>query len=69
VPGSLVEVEAGLDAFFAVAARTFADVRPGEVVLYEDAYGNVSIALNGGSAAQVFAAKPGRELMVRRLDG
>jgi S-adenosyl-L-methionine hydrolase (adenosine-forming) len=69
VPGALVEVEAGLDAFFAVAARTFADVRPGDVVLYEDAYGNVSIALNGGSAAQVFAARPGRELMVRRLDG
>ena len=69
VPGSLVEVESGLDAFFAVAARTFADVRQGDVVLYEDAYENVSIALNGGSAAQVFAAQPGRELMIRRLDG
>jgi S-adenosyl-L-methionine hydrolase (adenosine-forming) len=69
VPGSRVEVEAGLDAFYAVAARTFADVRPGDVVLYEDAYENVSIALNGGSAAQVFAAHPGRELMIRRTDG
>ena len=69
VPGSVVEVESGLDAFFAVAARTFADVRPGDVVLYEDAYQNVSIALNGGSAAQVFAARAGRELMIRRLEG
>jgi S-adenosyl-L-methionine hydrolase (adenosine-forming) len=69
VPGSTVEVEAGLDAFYAVAARTFADVRPGDVVLYEDAYQNVSIALNGGSAAQVFAARPGREVMIRRIEG
>jgi S-adenosylmethionine hydrolase len=69
VPGTRVEVEAGFDAFYAVAARTFADVRPGDVVLYEDAYENVSIALNGGSAAQVFAARPGRELMIRRTDG
>jgi S-adenosyl-L-methionine hydrolase (adenosine-forming) len=68
VPGSRVEVEVGLEAFYAVAARTFADVRPGDVVLYEDAYQNVSIALNGGSAADVFAARPGRELMIRRLE-
>ncbi len=68
VPGTRVEVEAGFDAFYAVAARTFADVRAGDVVLYEDAYENISIALNGGSAAQVFAARPGRELMIRRLD-
>ena len=68
VSGSRVEVESGLEAFYAVAARTFADVRPGDVVLYEDAYQNVSIALNGGSAAEVFAARPGRELMIRRLD-
>jgi S-adenosyl-L-methionine hydrolase (adenosine-forming) len=68
VPGSRVEVDAGLDAFYAVAARTFADVRPGDVVLYEDAYENVSIALNGGSAANVFAARPGREVMIRRLE-
>jgi S-adenosyl-L-methionine hydrolase (adenosine-forming) len=69
VPGSRVEVESELDAFFAVAARTFADVRRGDVVLYEDAYANVSIALNGGSAANVFAARPGREVMIRRIDG
>jgi S-adenosylmethionine hydrolase len=68
VPGTRVEVEAGLDAFFAVAARTFADVRPGDVVLYEDAYGNIAIALNGGSAAKVFGARPGRELLIRRTD-
>jgi hypothetical protein len=68
VPGSQVEIEAGFDAFFAVAARTFADVRPGDVVLYEDANENVSIALNGGSAAQVFSARPGRELMIRRIE-
>jgi S-adenosyl-L-methionine hydrolase (adenosine-forming) len=69
VPGVQVEVETGLDAFFAVSARTFADVKPGDVVLYEDAYENVSIALNGGSIAGVFAARAGRELLIRRTDG
>jgi S-adenosyl-L-methionine hydrolase (adenosine-forming) len=68
VPGTRVEVEAGFDAFFAVAARTFADVRPGDVVLYEDAYENIAIALNGGSAAHVFGARPGRELRIRRAE-
>lgn len=69
VPGVRVEVETGLDAFYAVSARTFADVKPGDVVLYEDAYENVSIALNGGSIAGVFAARAGRELLIRRTDG
>jgi S-adenosyl-L-methionine hydrolase (adenosine-forming) len=68
VPGTKVEVEAGFDAFFAVAARTFADVRPGDVVLYEDAYENIAIALNGGNAARVFGAQAGRELRIRRAE-
>jgi S-adenosylmethionine hydrolase len=68
VPGTQVEVEGGFDGFFAVAAQTFADVRPGDVVLYEDAYQNIAIAINGGSAAQVFATQPGRELRIRRTE-
>lgn len=31
-------------------ARTFADVEPGELLLYADAYGALSLAINGGSA-------------------
>jgi S-adenosylmethionine hydrolase len=62
VPGVQVEVEVAFDRFFAVAAQTFADVRPGDVVLYEDAYRNVALAINQGNAAQVFAADVGEEL-------
>lgn len=33
-------------------ARTFADVEPGELLLYEDAYRTLALAVNRGSAAQ-----------------
>lgn len=65
-PGTKVEVESGFEAYFAVAASTFADVRPGDIVLYEDAYRNVALAINGGSAAEMLLARPGRELRIQR---
>jgi len=63
-PGTRVEIEVGLQRFYACAASTFADVRIGDVVLYEDAYGNVALAINGGSAAEMLAARPGDTLAV-----
>jgi hypothetical protein len=62
VPGTRVEIHVAFDRFFAVAARTFADVRPGDVVLYENSYRNIGLALNQGNAAQVFGTKVGAEL-------
>ena len=64
-PGLKVELELGFDRYFAVAARTFADARKGEIVLYEDSYRNVSIAISGGNAASMFVVKPGREVRIR----
>jgi S-adenosylmethionine hydrolase len=61
-PGSQVEVEVGFERYFAVAARTFVDARSGDIVLYEDAYRNIALAINQGSAAQMFSAKVGQEL-------
>jgi hypothetical protein len=61
-PGTQVEVVVAFDRFFAVAVRTFADVRPGDVVLYENSHRNVSLALNQGNAAQAFGTKVGAEL-------
>jgi S-adenosylmethionine hydrolase len=49
----------------AVRARTFADVAPGETVVYEDAYRSVAIAVNGASAAQELAARIGTEVALR----
>jgi hypothetical protein len=43
-------------------ARTFADAAPGELVLYEDAYRTLALAVNRGSAAERLALAPGAEL-------
>jgi S-adenosylmethionine hydrolase len=67
-PGTRVELEVAFERYFAVAARTFADVRAGDIVLYEDAYGNVALAINRGNAAQVFAARIGQELRIATVD-
>ena len=65
LPGTVVEVELGLDRYYAVAARTFGDARKGDVILYEDAYRNIALAISGGNAAELFAATPGQEVRVR----
>jgi len=58
-PGTRVEVELGLQSFYASAAATFADVRVGDIVLYEDAYGAISLAIRDGNAAEMLAARAG----------
>jgi S-adenosyl-L-methionine hydrolase (adenosine-forming) len=52
VPGRRLRLEVGGRPDEAVAARTFADAEPGELILYEDSYGNVALAVNRGSAAE-----------------
>jgi S-adenosylmethionine hydrolase len=49
--GGEVEVTAGEGRFLARRARTFTDVRYGDMVVYDDASGWVGIAVNGSSAA------------------
>ncbi len=65
--GSQVEVAVGFERYYAVAARTFAEVRSGDIVLYEDAYLNVSLAVNKGNAAEMFGVAVGRELELARV--
>jgi S-adenosylmethionine hydrolase len=65
VPGTRVELQVGPERYFAVAARTFADARPGDLILYEDSYRNLSIAINGGSAAAMFGVKPGQDIRIQ----
>ena len=64
VPGTRVELELAHERYYAVAARTFSDARPGDIVLYEDAYRNISIAINRGNAAEMFGAQPGAEIRI-----
>jgi S-adenosyl-L-methionine hydrolase (adenosine-forming) len=65
--GASVEVAVGFERYFAVAASTFAEVRRGDIVLYEDAYRNISLAINQGNAAEMFGAVVGQELELRAL--
>jgi S-adenosylmethionine hydrolase len=64
LPGTRLELELGSERYFAVAARTFADARSGDIILYEDAYRNVAIAISGGNAAELFDAYEGQELRI-----
>jgi len=64
VPGTRVELQVGPERYYAVAARTFADARRGDLILYEDSYRNLSVAINGGNAAGMLGIKPGRDLRI-----
>jgi S-adenosylmethionine hydrolase len=66
VPGVRVELELGGQRYYAVTARTFADARAGDVILYEDSYGNMSIAISNGSAAAALHASSGQGIRIRR---
>jgi S-adenosylmethionine hydrolase len=64
VPGTRVELLIGAERYYAVAARTFADARPGDIILYEDSYRNVSVAISGGNAARMFWISEGQDLRI-----
>jgi S-adenosyl-L-methionine hydrolase (adenosine-forming) len=62
VPGMRVELVARGNRYYAVAARTFADATPGELILYEDSYRNVAVAVTRGSAASLLGVEEGSEI-------
>jgi S-adenosylmethionine hydrolase len=64
-PGTQVELELATERYFAIAARTYTDARGGEIILYEDAYENIAIAISGGSAAETFSVEPGADVRIR----
>ncbi len=65
-PGTRVELEVSGERYYAVTARTFADARPGDVILYEDSYRNMSIAISRGNAASLLRAAAGQPIGIRR---
>lgn len=60
--GRRVEVARGEDRYYAACALTFADVRSGELVVFEDSEQRLSIAINRGNAAELLDAEPGNEV-------
>ena len=65
VPGRRVELDLGVDRYYATAARAFADARAGDIILYEDSYGNIAVAITGGNAAEMFGLRAGQRLTIR----
>jgi S-adenosylmethionine hydrolase len=64
VPGTQVELDLAGERVYAVAARTFADARPGDIMLYEDSYRNMSIAISNGNAAEMLHARAGQPIRI-----
>jgi S-adenosylmethionine hydrolase len=62
-PGEAVRV----GSVRAMYARTFADVPPGGLVLYEDSYGALSLAINRGSALDALGLAVGASVEIARV--
>jgi len=64
LPGRRVELDLGVDRYYATAARAFADARAGDIILYEDAYENIAVAITGGNAAEMLSARAGQPITI-----
>jgi S-adenosylmethionine hydrolase len=60
--GDRVAARAGSRRVHGVVARTFSDVAPGALLLYEDASGALALAVNGGDAAALLGVRSGDEV-------
>ncbi len=63
--GQTIEIEAGGERYLASYAVTFADVKPGELIVYEDAYRMLAVAINRGDAAATLTLSPDAEVRLR----
>lgn len=66
-PGERLEVRAPDGRFEALWARTFSDVGPADVLLFEDSSGALALAVSGGSAAGLMNLEPDSEVTLRPL--
>ena len=67
MPGRRLELDLGFETYYATAARAFSDARAGDIILYEDAYENIALAITGGNAADMFSIRPGDGLTIHAL--
>ncbi len=63
--GDTLELEVKGERFLASHAHTFADVKPGELLVYEDAYRTLAVAINRGDAAATLGLAPDAEVLLR----
>ena len=62
--GTRVEIHSRDERFYAVSARTFDDAPRGSLILYEDSYGSVALAVSRGSAAELLRVEEGSEIVL-----
>jgi S-adenosylmethionine hydrolase len=62
--GDRVEVRLTLDRYYATVAETFADAGAGELILYEDSYGLMTLAISNGDAAGLTGVGIGDEIRI-----
>jgi S-adenosylmethionine hydrolase len=62
--GDRVEVRLTFERYYATLADTFADAATGELILYEDSYGLVTLAISNGNAARLTGVGVGDELRI-----
>jgi hypothetical protein len=63
--GQPVEIDVAGERFLATFAQTFADVKAGEVIVYEDSYRTLAIAINRGDAAGTMQVTMDAEIRLR----
>jgi S-adenosylmethionine hydrolase len=66
--GHKLTIEAGGTTHDAVFTLTFADVPDGGLILYENSYGSLALALNRGDAAAGLGLEPGAQVVLRPPD-
>ena len=62
--GDRLEIRLTFERYYATLAETFADAAAGELILYEDSYGLVTLAISNGNAARLTGVGVGDELRV-----
>ena len=65
VVGTEIELEHKGERYYAITARTFSDARRGDIMLYEDSFQNIAVAISGGDATTMFGALPSDKIIIR----
>jgi S-adenosylmethionine hydrolase len=65
-PGVRVELAVNGESYFAETTHTFADAQRGELILFEDSYGSLAVAITGGDAAATLRVRSGDAVRITR---
>ena len=65
--GDPIELVCGGERYLARLARSFVEVRPSDIMVLVDSYGQVALAVNTGSAEEVLGLEPGDLVELRRV--